>query len=114
MYTILTIFLVPIMAKLYGVNGAAVAYSLVGISSLVPIIIARRIVEFNLLEAVGKPFLSTVVMGGLLYLLSTNLNGNLINTVLCLGSSVWKNTCLMSPKCESRLSPVQIRPEAIY
>lgn len=62
MWTVLTWVLVPILALKYGLNGAALGYSLVGISSVVPIYIVRRYVKFSLSDSVFKPGLAAVTM----------------------------------------------------
>lgn len=62
MWTTLTWVLVPYLSKLFGVNGAALGYALVGSSSAIAIYIARRFVGFSLFEAVLKPLVATLIM----------------------------------------------------
>lgn len=63
MWTILTWVFVPILSILYGLNGAAFGFTLVGFSSIVAIVIASKFVEINYLQSVGKPLFASAVMG---------------------------------------------------
>jgi len=62
MWAVLTWVFVPALAKYYGPNGAAIGYALVGLSSVVAIVVAKRYVNFSLLESTLRPFLATLVM----------------------------------------------------
>ena len=82
MWTALTWLLVPLLAIRYGVNGAALGYALVGISSVIPIYIARRFVKFSLHDAVIKPALATGVMFTLTLIIRNFLPVNLLSVVI--------------------------------
>lgn len=69
MWTVLTWIFIPLLAKLYGINGAAAGYAIVGASSIVAIIIAKKYVNFSLSDAVYKPLLGTLAMGAVLLVL---------------------------------------------
>ncbi len=69
MWTALTWILIPALAKLYGVNGAALGYALVGVSSVVAIFIAKKYVNFSINDAVIKPAIATLLMGVVLVIL---------------------------------------------
>jgi O-antigen/teichoic acid export membrane protein len=69
MWTALTWILTPtIFIYLWGYNGVAPAAALVATTVILPIWLVRKIVDFNLWENVGKPFLGAMVMGVILYL----------------------------------------------
>lgn len=68
MWTVLTWVTIPFLATKYGVNGVAAGYAIVGTSSIVAILIARRYVRFSIREGIGKPLLATLTMGTLVYL----------------------------------------------
>lgn len=68
MWTILSWVLMPSLAYLYGVNGAALGSALVASSSIVAIIIARRFADFDLELSVFKPLIAAVGMGIVLLL----------------------------------------------
>lgn len=63
MWTVLTWVFVPVLAYIYGVNGAAVGFTLVGLSSFVAIYLVSKYVNMNYLKSVGKPLLSALMMG---------------------------------------------------
>ena len=66
MWTVLTWVFVPFLAYKFGVNGAAFGYSIIGVSSIVAIIVAKRAVNFSLMDSAVKPAFSALLMGGVL------------------------------------------------
>jgi O-antigen/teichoic acid export membrane protein len=66
MWTILTWIFVPFLAYKFGINGAAFGYSIVGASSIVAIVVAKRAVKFSLMDSAVKPGFSAFLMGGVL------------------------------------------------
>lgn len=62
MWTILTWIFVPYLGYKFGVNGAAFGYSLVGLSSVVAIFIAKKYVNFSIVDSMMKPLLATTIM----------------------------------------------------
>jgi len=67
MWTILSWILIPALSISFGVNGAALGYALVGFSSIIAIIIAKRVVSVDLWANAGKPFLGALIMGVVIY-----------------------------------------------
>lgn len=63
MWTVLTWVFVPLLSQLYGVNGAAVGFTLVGLSSFIALYLVSRYVDINYRQSVGKPLLATIIMG---------------------------------------------------
>lgn len=76
MWTVLTWVFVPYLAHRYGASGAALGYSLVGMSSVVAIIIVRKYVKFSLADSALKPLLASFVMGVVLIVLRRFLAWN--------------------------------------
>ena len=74
MWTALTWLFIPYLAYKYGVAGAALGYSLVGISSVVAIYIARLQVHFSLNYAVFKPAVAALGMSLALVVLRSLLD----------------------------------------
>lgn len=71
MWTLITWLIVPLLALRFGVSGAAAGYALVGTSSVVAIYIARKFVNFSLVDSVLKTFMAAGIMGiGLIFLKS--------------------------------------------
>lgn len=62
MWTVLTWVSVPYLSIKHGVNGAALGYALVSVSSLVAIYITRKYVKFSLSNSAIKPLLSSLIM----------------------------------------------------
>lgn len=81
MWTVLTWLFVPFLAIRMGIIGAAAGYSLVGVSSLVAIYLARRKVKFSLKNAVFKPLGASLVMGIILLALRSFLPVSLMTVV---------------------------------
>ena len=57
---------IPLLATKYGVLGASIGYSLVGASSIIAIVIARKYVKFSLVDSMIKPLLGAFVMSTVL------------------------------------------------
>lgn len=62
MWTILTWVFVPMLALKYGINGAALGYSLVGASSVVAMYVAHRYVKYSIIGSVIVPGLAAAFM----------------------------------------------------
>jgi O-antigen/teichoic acid export membrane protein len=77
MWTVLTWIFVPALAIKFGVTGASVGYSLVGASSIIAIIIAKKYVNFSITNSMVKPLLGTFVMGMVLVFVKHFLPVNL-------------------------------------
>lgn len=71
MWTTLTWIFVPALTVLYGLNGAALGFTIVGLSSIIAIFIASKYVEVNYLQSVGKPLVAAVMMGVVLYIIKS-------------------------------------------
>ncbi|MBU0999835.1 oligosaccharide flippase family protein [Patescibacteria group bacterium] len=63
MWTVLTWIFVPLMAVSFGLNGAALGFTLVGLSSFVALFLVSKYVDIDYLRSTGKPLLASVLMG---------------------------------------------------
>jgi O-antigen/teichoic acid export membrane protein len=88
MYSVLTIILVPLLAYMGGVVGAAWGYALVGSSSVVAIYVAKRRVNFSLVESSIKPFAAALVMAGSVLIMKLVIPIGLIGVFLMIASGV--------------------------
>ena len=70
MWTTLTWVLTPLLIWKYGYNGVAIASALVATSSIVPMIIIKRLMPVKLLENILPALFSSALMGFCLYGLS--------------------------------------------
>ena len=82
MWASLTWLIVPYAAMKYGVAGAAGGYALVGASSVIAIIVVKKVVNFSLWEGAGKPGLSALVMGMVLLFARNTLDPSLLSFVI--------------------------------
>ena len=91
MWTVLTWAFIPMLAMKFGVIGASIGYSLVGVSSVIAIFIAKKYVNFSLTNSMIKPGIGAVVMGLTLLVvknfLPVSVNSMLLLTLL--GSVVY-------------------------
>lgn len=63
MWTSLTWIFVPVFSYIYGLNGAAVGFTLVGLSSFIALYLVSKYVAMNYIQSVGKPMIATLIMG---------------------------------------------------
>ncbi len=70
MWTTLTWVLVPFFAYRYGYNGVAYATAIIALSSLIPIIIVKRLTHFSLVNSILKPVIATLVMTAVSFFIS--------------------------------------------
>ncbi len=82
MYAVLTIGLVPLLASIYGIIGASLGYSLVGVSSVVAIIVAKQHVDFSIVEGAIKPFVAAFLMMIIVFIVRSMLGVTLANSLL--------------------------------
>jgi O-antigen/teichoic acid export membrane protein len=64
-WAVLSWLVIPLMAKTGGVEGAAWGYSIVGMSSILPIIIVWREVNFSISYSILRPLIASLAMGAL-------------------------------------------------
>lgn len=96
-WTILTWVLVPSLAYVYGINGAALGYTIVGTTSIFGILYSFKFVTIDLWTGVGKTFISSVFMGlvllGIRNMVPINLMGVLL--LATIGFLVYTGTILL-------------------
>lgn len=82
MWTVLTWVFVPALTFLYGINGAAIGFSLVGLSSVIALYLVAKHVNVNYLQSVGKPMLSAVLMGISVFIVKNLLSVSLQQVIV--------------------------------
>lgn len=65
----ITWLLVPFFVLIFGYNGVAMAAFIISFTACIPIILIRKQVYFHICESVIKPFLATLVMGIVVFLM---------------------------------------------
>jgi O-antigen/teichoic acid export membrane protein len=96
MWTVLTWVFVPALAYKFGVVGASIGYSIVGASSIIAMIIAKKYVNFSITESMLKPGIAAFVMGVILYIAKSFLPVTLPSAgmLLVLGIAVYGGSML--------------------
>ncbi len=82
MWTVLTWIFVPFLAIRFGVDGAAAGFSLVGITSVIALFVISRYVKIDFLKSVGKPFIGSAVLGGIIILIKAILPVSFVWVIL--------------------------------
>ena len=96
MWTVLTWLFVPTLAYKFGVVGASAGYGLVGASSIVAIIIAKKYVNFSVTDSMLKPGIAALVMGLILLIVKVFLPVTLISAgvLFVLGIAIYGGSML--------------------
>lgn len=68
MWTVLTWVFVPFLAITYGINGAAIGFVLVGLSSIVALVSVLKYIKLNYFKILTKPILVTIILGFIVYI----------------------------------------------
>ncbi len=105
MWTALTWIFVPLLAFLYGLNGVAVGFTLVGLSSFVALYIVAGYVTINYFQSAGKPLLGSILMGILVFFVRNALSVSLqqIIILVAIGSVSYVSIMLL---IEPKLIPL--------
>lgn len=82
MWTVLTWIFVPLLTIIYGLNGAAIGFTLVGITSFIALFIISKYVRVNHIQSVGKPLVGSLIMGGVIFFIRTIIAISFLQVVL--------------------------------
>jgi len=72
-WTLLTWLLVPVFISWFGFNGMAAASLLIGLTSFLVVLVAKKYLQFDVLSNVFPSLFSSLIMGGFLFLLKEEL-----------------------------------------
>ena len=81
MWTAMTWVFVPLLSYVFGVNGAAFGFSIVGVSSIVALIKAKDFIDINYIEVAGKPLLGALILAVIVFVLRSLLPTNLASVM---------------------------------
>lgn len=87
MWTVLTWTITPFLAMRYGYMGIAYATAIIALSSIIPIVIAKKIIGFSLYKSFSKPLLASIPMIIIGIFLSKTLSINVLNLVIMVTSA---------------------------
>lgn len=82
MWTTLTWIFVPLFSYFYGINGAAVGFTTVGLSSFIALYLISKYVDINYLQSVGKPLVASILMGVCLLVIRSTLPVSLQQVII--------------------------------
>jgi len=82
MWTALAWILTPYMAVKFGFTGVAYASVLISFTSIIPVIIVKKLTHFSLYDSVLKPTIATIIMILVSYLLTVTISVSFINLIL--------------------------------
>lgn len=85
MWTVLTWLFVPFLSIRYGINGAAIGFTLVGLSSFIALLIISKYISINYLQSIGKPVIVSIVLGVILYLIDLFLSASIVEVIMMIG-----------------------------
>ncbi len=80
-WTFATWVLTPLAIFLWGFNGVALASFVISVSVVIVVYITKKYIDFSLVNNIKYPFLSSALMGLLIYLLSPMVVKNLIGVL---------------------------------
>lgn len=82
MWTSLTWVFVPLFSYIYGLDGAAIGFTLVGMSSFIALYLVSKYVTVNYILCVGKPMIATLLMGIAVFIVRMSLPVSLMQVIL--------------------------------
>ncbi len=82
MWTSLSWIFLPFLSKKWGVNGAALGYAIVAVSSFIVFYIIKKIIDWSIMNSVIKPLTASVVMGVVLFSIRNILPYNLSSMII--------------------------------
>lgn len=88
MWTVLTWLLTPLLVLLYGFVGVAIASFVISFTSVVTIILVKRILAIKVIDSIIIPALASFIMGGIVYIFSTLLVRDKIMLVLAIAVGI--------------------------
>lgn len=88
LWTVLEWAITPLLTVYYNYFGVAFASALISLTSIIPIIIIKRIVKVNIIKNVWQPLISAALMGGAVYYLSQVFVKDLISLLIVISVGV--------------------------
>jgi len=95
MWTSLSWILLPFLSKKWGVNGAALGYAIVAMSSFIVFYIIKKIVDWSIINSVIKPLVAALLMGAGLFFLRNILPYNIISLTALIAMGAFVYGCLL-------------------
>lgn len=107
MWTVLTWVFVPLLSLKFGLNGAALGFSLVGLSSVVALVLATKYIDINYFKISGRPMIASIIMGLVVFYIQSLLTLSIIGVItqIVIGVIVYSIIIfIFEPKIISQIS----------
>jgi len=82
MWTVLTWLLSPVLVYFYGYIGAAVASGIISFTSIIPVIIIKKILSVQIIDNTWRPFIASLIMALCVYLASIYLVRDIVSLII--------------------------------
>ncbi len=82
MWTVLEWLLTPVLTVYYGFLGAGMASALISVTSIIPLLIIKKMMKIDVLKNIWQPIFASVVMGLLVYILSPMVVYNFLSLLI--------------------------------
>lgn len=91
LWTLLTWILTPLFIYLFGFSGVAIASFIITLTIVITIYLVRKVVSFNFMKSIHKPFIATIIMALFTYLIADFIVKDLISIffVIILGGAIY-------------------------
>lgn len=82
MWTTLTWVFVPFLTFAFGLNGAALGFTLVGLSSFIALYLVSKYVTIDYFKSVGKPLLASIIMAIALFIIRAVISQSFLQVIV--------------------------------
>lgn len=82
MWTILTWVISPFMAMAYGFVGVGIASAIISFTSIIPILITKKIINVRIIPNIWQPLVASILMAGMVYFLALFLVRDYLSTIV--------------------------------
>lgn len=94
MWTSLSWIFLPLLSRKWGINGAALGYAIVGISSFVVLYITKKILDWSIFNSIIKPALASLFMGVVFFAVRNNFGSSVFSLIILvlIGGIIYTST----------------------
>jgi O-antigen/teichoic acid export membrane protein len=82
MWTVLTWVLTPALTYFYGIQGMGIATAIIAFTSIIPIIITKKIINIDIFKSLWQPLSASIVMAVVVYFISENFMNDYISAIV--------------------------------
>lgn len=104
MWTVLEWLITPFLSSRFGFMGVGISSALISFTSIIPIIIIKRIIDVQILKNIRLPLISAAIMGGTTYYICQVLVTNFYTLLMAIIMGVLIYSALMLTFAKNKLS----------